>query len=67
MAICPVCNQPINESVIKGRKLVTQVYTGPHTGPGTGRYLTVLSRKCACGEWIERRYENRPACELKSV
>ncbi len=59
MATCAVCRQPIKESVIEGRKLIAQIHSGPHTPPGTGRYVTVLSLKCACGERTERRYENR--------
>ena len=60
MAVCTQCNQPFKETVIQGRKLIAQVHPGPYAPAGTGRYLTVLSRKCACGEQIERRYENRP-------
>jgi hypothetical protein len=60
MNLCPTCNQPIKESILEGRKLIAQVHTGPYTMPHTGRYVTVILRKCACGERIERRYENLP-------
>ena len=64
MALCATCNQPISETVIQGRKLIAQVHRG--TGkPTVGRYLTVLNLTCACGQRIERRYENRPAREVK--
>jgi hypothetical protein len=63
MAICAACQQPIKESVVQGRKLIAQVHAGPHAPPGTGRYLTIFSHKCACGERIERRYENRQSRE----
>ena len=65
MALCAACNQPIKETVVQGRKLIAQVHTGPHAPPGTGRYLTILNLACACGERIERRYENRPSLQLK--
>jgi hypothetical protein len=67
MAICTVCNQPIKESVLQGRKLIAQVHTGPNAPPGTGRYLTILSVSCGCGERTQRRYENHPPRELKLV
>ena len=67
MAVCQVCHQPIRESVIEGRKLIAQLHAGPHTAPDVGRYLTVLNVKCACGEWLERRYENLSPRELKPV
>jgi hypothetical protein len=63
MAICAVCNQPIKESVIVGRKFVARVPAGLHAPQGTGRYLTILNVSCGCGERIERRYENRPSRE----
>ncbi len=59
MAICPTCQQPITESVLKRRILIAQVHSRPHAPPTIGRYLTVFSFKCGCGEPIERRYENR--------
>jgi hypothetical protein len=66
MALCPTCNQPIHESVIQGRKLIAQVRrSGPGGTTNTGRYLTVLSLSCGCGERVERRYENRSAREVK--
>ncbi len=65
MARCAVCNQPLKETVAVGRKLIALAHPGPHVPPGTGRYLTILNLSCACGERIERRYENRPARELK--
>jgi hypothetical protein len=59
MAVCPECKQEIKESVAVGRKLIVQLHTGPHTPPGTGRYLTVFNLACACGSRREMRYENR--------
>jgi hypothetical protein len=59
MANCQTCNQPIKESVLEGRKLIAQVHTGPHAPPTMGRYLTIFSFKCGCGERVERRYESR--------
>ena len=58
MAICPTCQQPIKESVLEGRKLIAQVHANGILPPGMGRYLTILSLSCACGERIQRRYEN---------
>jgi hypothetical protein len=43
---------------MEGRKLIAQVQSSPYTLPNTGRYVTVFLRKCACGEQVERRYEN---------
>jgi hypothetical protein len=63
MARCATCNQPINETVMQGRKLIAHVDRGSAT-PTVGRYLTVLNLTCACGERIERRYENRTAREV---
>jgi hypothetical protein len=63
MALCAACNQPIKETVVQGRKLIALVHAGPHTPPGTARYLTVFNLTCACGVRVERRYENRQSRE----
>jgi hypothetical protein len=63
MALCAVCHQSIKESVTQGRKLIFQIHTNSDVQSGVGRYLTILSVKCGCGERIERRYENRPMRE----
>jgi hypothetical protein len=65
MDVCAVCNQPIRETVVMGRKLIPQVFTGSNGAMEIGRYLTVLNLTCACGERTVRRYENRPVIELK--
>jgi hypothetical protein len=65
MAICPTCNQPINETVVQGRKFVARVPTGLNAPSGTGRYLTILNVSCACGSRTVRRYENWQSRELK--
>ncbi len=67
MAQCPVCRQPVKETVIEGRKLIAQVHTGEKVRPGTGRYLTILGLRCGCGERTERRYENRHTRDLTVV
>jgi hypothetical protein len=61
--ICQKCNQPIKESVLEGRKLIAQVRSGPETLQGMGRYLTVYTLACDCGERIEHRYENQKVRE----
>jgi hypothetical protein len=63
MALCQMCQQPIKETVIIGRKLVAMVHAGPHVPAGTARYVTVFGVRCGCGERIERRFENRQARE----
>jgi hypothetical protein len=67
MAICPKCNQQIQESIVEGRKLIAQVHMGPYSLPNSARYVTVFLRKCACGEQIERRYENIPSANGRTV
>jgi hypothetical protein len=64
MEICKTCCQPIKITVAAGQKLFAQVHTGPHTPPGTGRYLTILNHTCACGVRTERIYENRQGREV---
>jgi hypothetical protein len=65
MTICAACRQPIKETVAAGRKLIAKVHTGPHSE--IGRYLTILSLRCACGERIDRRYENRSNLNTTAV
>ena len=67
MAICPTCNQHVKESVMQGRKLIAQVHTGRHVPAGTGRYVTVFELRCACGDRIVRRYENRQMHEAMAT
>ena len=64
MAVCSRCNQKIRETVVEGRKLIALVHRSPHDQPCTGRFLTILKLSCGCGDRMERRYENRPMCEL---
>jgi hypothetical protein len=64
MSHCPECNYLIKETVVEGRKLIAQLHTSPHFAQGTTRYLTILKLSCECGERTERRYENRPSCEV---
>ena len=60
MDVCPVCNHPIQATVVEERQRVAVAAAGPHAPTGTGRFLTISSLLCACGERIERLYENRP-------
>jgi hypothetical protein len=64
MDVCPICNHPVEATVVEERRLLVQVQAGPNALPATGRYLTVRILRCECGERIERRYENR---ELATV
>ena len=63
MEVCPTCNQPIEETVVEGRRFIAYVQAGPYKG--AGRYLSVLNFTCGCGVRRERRYENRQLCETQ--
>ena len=67
MNLCPKCQQPVSESVLEGRKLIARVHASPYAIPDTGRYVTVILRTCACGELVERRYENIPGASGRAV
>ena len=67
MATCATCHQPINETVVAGRKLIAHVPTGRYVPAGTGRYVTVLNLTCACGVRVVRRYENWGPRESRSA
>lgn len=62
MEVCPVCNHPIQATVLEERKhkSITVAAAEPDAPAGVGRFLTIRSLICACGERIERLYENRP-------
>ena len=58
MDVCPVCNHPILETILEAPKRIGAAV--PDAPTGIGRFLTISSLLCACGERIERLYENRP-------
>ena len=60
MDVCPVCNHSILKTVLETPKRIAVAATVPDAPDGTGRFLTVSSLLCACGERIERLYESRP-------
>jgi hypothetical protein len=60
MDMCPVCNHPILETVLEAPKRIGAAAAVPDAPTGIGRFLTISSLLCECGERIERLYENRP-------
>jgi hypothetical protein len=60
MDVCPVCKHPILETIVEERKRAAIAASAPDAVAGTGRFLTIRNLICACGERIERLYENRP-------
>jgi hypothetical protein len=57
MDVCPVCNHPIEATVLEGPRLIARPAT-PNSLSRDGRYLTVRRLLCECGERNERLYEN---------